>query len=323
MRGHMERSWVVLRDSAWWRRVSGAKSSRWLRRSPAAERLGTARRFAETALQYRADPTRFDSVQTFCLFLGQVKSGGSLLGALLDAHPRIVLADEVGPLDYLAAGFSREQLFHLLAKASRREAMKGRITARRLEPYSLAVPGQHQGRSAEVTVIGDSRAGPTTRLLGRRPALLDDLREALGAVDDRYIHIVRDPFDPISAMVVRGGRNLADAVDDYAAQCRRLQLLRGLLGPGRLLTVHYEDLLAAPEERLRSACRFLGVEADASYLAACGSVIDASRQGERRWVEWTSPAHRQVGQLIEEFPFLNRYGADLDAGRAAGDGGNA
>jgi Ser/Thr protein kinase RdoA (MazF antagonist) len=306
----LERSWVTLRDSSAWRRMRQLDGVRRLQRTSSFGRLATKRRFVETALRHRMDTSRFDSVQTFCLLLGPVKSGGSLLGALLDAHPRIVLADEVGPLQYLDAGFGREQLFHLLDKGARREAMKGRVTARRLEPYSLAVPGQHQGHSEEVTVVGDSTAGPTTRLLGRRPELLGHLREVLGPVEDRYVHVVRDPLDPISAMVVRGGRSLDEAIDDFGGQCERIERLRDLIGVERLLTVHYEDLIARPEQQLQTVCRFLGVEPEAGYLSACGRVVDASRAGERRWVSWTPSARSRVEQLIARFPFLERYGGD-------------
>jgi hypothetical protein len=307
MSEHITQRWVAFRDSPQWRRVSGSPPVVQLRRHPVAQHLGLARRSVETSLRHRADPTRFDSVHAFCLFVGHTKSGGSLLGALLDAHPEIVFSDEVGPLAYLDAGFRREQLFHLMAKAARREAMKGRVTARRLEPYSLAVPGQQQGACSGTRVIGDSRAGPTTRLLAERPELLTQLRSALGSVEDRYIQVVRHPVDPISAMVIRGRRTIDGAVDDHAAQCRRLVGLRELIGSDRLLTVHYEDLIAAPRETVASVCRFLGVGADQGYLTACSQLVTGSRPGERRWVDWTSPAEARVAELVEGFSFLERY----------------
>ena len=47
----------------------------------------------------------FVDVQTYCLFIGHGRSGHSILGALLDAHPNIILPDEVDVLKYLQAGF--------------------------------------------------------------------------------------------------------------------------------------------------------------------------------------------------------------------------
>ena len=70
------------------------------------------------------NPERFAATDVLCVFIGHVKSGGSLLGAMLDAHPDALVSDEVGVLKYLEAGFSREQIFHLIEKGSRREAVK-------------------------------------------------------------------------------------------------------------------------------------------------------------------------------------------------------
>jgi len=270
----------------------------------------TARRFVSTSLQSARDPGRFRDVETICIFVGHVKSGGTLIGALLDAHPNAVLADEIDVLRYLSAGFRREQIFDLLLKGSRREARKGRVTARRLEPYSLAVPTQWQGRYEVLRVIGESRAGPTTRRLGREPWLLPRLYERMSGVRPRFVHVVRDPFDPIAAMIVRGKRSFTDASSDYSHQCRTLLELRERIDPEDLLTVRYEDFVRGPQESLRRVCGFLGLEASDDYLAACASIVDPAFRPERRLVEWRPEQIDAVRTMIEQTPFLDRYAAD-------------
>ena len=307
MRAGVEQTWVSWLDSPAWRWFGRSPAGRRLFASPAFRIADNARRAHQAARSRALRPGAFASVRTFCVFLGTVKSGGSLLGALLDAHPDVVLADEADALRYVAAGFDRQQLFHVLARTARREAMKGRVTARRLAPYSLAVPGQWQGRCTDPVVLGDSRAGPTTRQLGDRPELLGRLQTLLGPVQDRYIHVVRHPCDPISAMVLRGRRSLDDAVDDYAGQCRRLRHLRGRLPADRLLTLRYEDLVAAPAAQLDQVCGFLGVDAPADYLRACVRLVDPARPGEREQVAWTPQARAAVAALTRQFPFLDSY----------------
>jgi hypothetical protein len=54
------------------------------------------------------------------MFVGHNKSGTSMVGSLLDAHPEVILSDEADALDYVRAGFSREQIFHILLGQSRR-----------------------------------------------------------------------------------------------------------------------------------------------------------------------------------------------------------
>lgn len=307
MSGVVERRWVSVLDSAAWRRFGKSRFGASVFDSRLYRYVDTARRYAQTAAGARRHPDTFASVDVFCLFLGPVKSGGTLVGALLDAHPRIVMADEADPMRYVAAGFRREQIFQLLARSARRESMKGRVTARRLEPYSLAVPGGSQGVVDRPIVIGDTRAGPTTRLLGDRPELIERLRGMLGDVADRYVQVVRNPFDPISAMVLRSGRTIEDAAADFAAQCRRLAMLRDRIEPDRLLTVRYEAVVRSPVDQLDRVCRFLGLEPDPGHLEACAAIVDTSRPGEHTLVEWSPSAIARVDQLVAEFSFLGGY----------------
>jgi hypothetical protein len=271
----------------------------------------TARRFVSTSLRSARDPDRFRDVETICIFVGHVKSGGTLIGALLDAHPNAVMADEIDVLRYLSAGFRRDQIFDLLLKGSRREARKGRVTGRRLEPYSLAVPMQWQGRYEVLRVIGESRAGPTTRRFDHDPRLLPRLYERMGEVRPRFVHVVRNPYDPIAAMIVRGKRSFADASSDYARQCRTLLRLRERIDPEDLLTVWYEDFVRRPHESLGRVCGFLGLEASDEYRAACARIVDPSFRSERLLIEWRPEHVDAVRATIEQIPFLlDRYGVD-------------
>lgn len=297
-------------DSESWRRLTRSRAGSRLLGSRSYRAADTARRFVSTSLQSARDPGRFRDVETICIFVGHVKCGGTLIGALLDAHPDAVLADEMDVLRYLSAGFRREQIFDLLLKGSRREARKARVTARRLVPYSLAVPVQWQGRYEVLRVIGESRAGPTTRRLGREPWLLPRLYERMNGVRPRFVHVVRDPFDPIAAMIVRGKRSFTDASSDYSRQCRTLLELRERIDPEDLLTVRYEDFVRGPQKSLRRVCEFLGLEASDDYLEACASIVDPTFRPERRLVEWRPEQIEAVRTMIEQTPFLDRYAAD-------------
>lgn len=308
MTGRVERRWVQLIDSGRWRRALGSSTVSRMRSTSAYRSLDLTRRSVTTRWSSRRAPGRFSQVEVLCVFVGHVKSGGSLLGAMLDAHPEVLVSDEVDLLRYLEAGFGREQLCHLVEKGSRREAMKGRVTARRLEPYSLAVPGSSQGRATCVRVLGDVRAGPTTRRLGDDPELLEQLERAMAPTQVRLVHVVRNPFDPISAMVRRGQRSFSNAIADYAAQCERLLHLRSVIPAERLLTVRYESFTRDPVGGLAEVCGFLGLEPPAPYLAACAGVVQGDRAGERTTVDWNEESIASVEALIETTPFLSGYG---------------
>lgn len=303
----LERLWVHWLNSARWRAFAKDGPGARVLRSPIYRRLDNTRRYALTAYQSYRQPGLFQDVKTFCLFIGQVKSGGTLLGALLDAHPSVVLADEIDALRYVAAGFKRDQIFHLLLKGAKREAMRGRITARRLTPYSLAVPGQWQGRHQQIQVIGDSKAGPSTRQFGEDPRLLEQLQVVLHTVDLRIVQVVRNPYDPISAMMMRSGRSFEDAIEHYFDYCRTLATLRRRLPERCLTAVHYEQFVQQPRQTLSSLCQFVQIEADDAYLTACAGIVKPTPDQYRQQVTWTPHWISVVRDRMRPFDFLAGY----------------
>ena len=56
------------------------------------------------------DRRQFDSIETYCGFVGYPRSGHTLVAALLNAHPEIVMANELGALDWLNKGLGRSQI---------------------------------------------------------------------------------------------------------------------------------------------------------------------------------------------------------------------
>lgn len=315
MRPSLERVWVGFLDSPGWRRLSAARFVRGVMGGAAFASLDLRRRRVLATLAARRDPDLARDVETICLFIGHVKSGGSLLGAMIDAHPDALIADEVDVLDHLAAGFSRPQLLAVLAKGSRREAMKGRVTARRLQPYSLAIGDQWQGRHRRARVIGESRAGPTTRKMGADPRRLEQLVRFAAPARLRFIRVVRNPLDPVGAMVVRGGRTVDDAIADYSAQAERAELVTSQLEKAEVMTVHYETLVDHPAETLSSVLGFLDLEPEPGLVEACVGLVDRSREPERRLVEWTPSQLDGVLGLLERHPRLERYRAEIETER--------
>jgi hypothetical protein len=299
-------AWHVMTDSDAFRWVAKRGPGRAVLRSRAFARVDTLRRHALATSAIRRAPDRFVQVRTFCFFVGHNKSGTSLLGGLLDAHRAIVLADELDALRYVEAGFARDQIFHLVERGSRSEARKRRVTARRLQPYSYHVPGQSQGDSDVPIVVGDSTSGASTRRLGARPDLAGRTRALMPGVDVRLIQVIRNPFDPISLMMVRGGRSFVNAIDHYFAACEALTRIRRAEGAA-LLPVRYEDFVRDPGEGLSSACAFLGVDAGRGYIDACASIVRPQPDRGRELVPWTRSWIDHVERRLARFDFLEGY----------------
>jgi len=81
----------------------------------------------------------FGELGSFCLFLGYPRSGHSLVGALLDARPNMVIAHELNALDFVQHGIKREALYYLLLSRARWFARRNAEWS----GYKYAVPPQH------------------------------------------------------------------------------------------------------------------------------------------------------------------------------------
>ena len=100
--------------------------------------------------------TLYKGVETFVLFIGHARSGHSLVGAILDAHPQIVIPHEfklLGKWDYYKtkskgdSGLLKNRLFFDLQALSREQAMFGNRASNcaASRDYCYHVAGQWQG----------------------------------------------------------------------------------------------------------------------------------------------------------------------------------
>lgn len=258
--------------------------------------------FLESAWGCRARRHDFDGVQAFCLFLGYPRSGHSLVGSLMDAHPQMVFAHEANALKAIRYGFRRTQLFYWLACRSRRFSEAGRSYT----GYSYEVPGQWQGRYRDLRVIGDKFGDFTVESFRRRPGLLARVRALVG-VPVRFVHVVRNPFDNIATIALREGRSLESAAEFYFHLAANVMRFTAGLAPGEVLEVRHEALIASPRETIRSWCAFFGLEAPPDYVEACAGIVFPSPHRSRMEVTWPAGLVEAVGRRSEEYPFLAGY----------------
>jgi hypothetical protein len=250
--------------------------------------------------RYRDD---LASVESFLVFVGHPRSGHSLVGSLLDAHPEMVVSHELDVLKYLEAGYRRAQLLTLVLEHARANADAGRKSW----GYSYAVPGQWQGRWTRLAVVGDKRGRMTTHRLHLRPGLLDELERTVG-VPVKVVQVVRNPYDNVATMHTRGGGEIGTQVARYAELSATVDAVAAGRDGAGFHRMYHEDLVADTPAVLTDLCRFLGVDAPADWLAACDGIVNPSPHRTRDGVDWTPQARAALDDVVATTPWLGRYG---------------
>ena len=252
----------------------------------------------------RDDNQTFENVETFCMFIGYPRSGHSLVGSLLDAHPNAVIAHELNALECVEMGFDRWRIFQLVLENSRRVARSGR----EWEGYSYKIPNQWQGRFERLQVIGDKKGGASTRILSSTPGILRRLSDIVDT-EVKFIHVVRNPYDNISTMFKhnRHNRSLRSVIEDYLSMCATNSKISEWVGDDSVFDLRHEALVEAPEELLGDLCGFLGLECKGDYLETCASLVFDTPRKTRYEVEWDASAIAAVQEGIDSHEYLRGY----------------
>jgi len=140
----------------------------------------------------------FESVEKFCLFIGPPRSGTSLVGSTLDAHPNIIISNELRLfLLFESLKPSQEMLFDIIKKISKNQYDQGRRGA---GGYSYLIKNQYQGNSSLAKVVGNKSCDKTLDYIYNHPDKFDEFKSLVG-VPIFFIHMTRNPYDVISAML--------------------------------------------------------------------------------------------------------------------------
>lgn len=240
---------------------------------------------------------RFEEIETFLLFIGPPRSGHSLVGSFLDAHPDAVVAHELDVLALLSSGWRRDEMYERIIRHDRAWTSSGRNWF----GYNYEVPGQWQGRFRRLQVVGDKRGAVTTERIADDPGLVPRLGELVG-VPVRFVLVVRNPFDNLATMARRAGQPPEAVADRYFRIC---EFVGDLMRQYPVYDLRHEDVVADPRGQMRSLCEWLGLEPSAGYLDACAGVVFEAPRKTRSSVEWSPQLIDRVSSAIGRYDFLS------------------
>lgn len=252
---------------------------------------------------------RLDEVESVCLFIGHPRSGHSLVGAMLDAHPDLCIAHELDMLAFLREGWEGRELMWACMEYARRSAAEGH----RWDAYAYHVPGQWQGRQRRLRVVGDKKGGLTSIALLRRPALLDRLLATFD-VPVRWIHVVRHPLDNISTIHHKHHTDLPTSAAGYFSVCETVDKLVARVGRHSVHRLTQEQLTHRPQQVLFDLANLLGVSPDPAWLKASAGLVWSKPRRARDKVQWSPGLVAAVAQLSQRHDWLRQYPFEVTPG---------
>ena len=291
-------------------------------------------------------------VKKFLLFVGYGRSGHSIIGSILDAHPHVIVSYEF----YTFRSWSKlavadeenwkANYFNELYKKSYEDA--NRVRMNKEKGYNLKIDNLWQGRYDEhIDVIGDKSAGATTEdFLKNKISLLmkyTELEEKV-SLPFHLIHTVRNPFDVIATTMIyriigipafgalkkKFTRHLDEAEreklklnypkilekiveETFSYYNATMQLMSVFLSMGdKLLEVHNTDLVHYPKETIFEICEFLELECSDDYLDVCAGKIFKSTSRTRNMVVWPTKLKNMIERRIKKYDMLERYDFNSD-----------
>lgn len=268
-----------------------------------AEEIRALRPMAQTGVE--AVGARLKHVEGVCLFIGHPRSGHSLVGAMLDAHPDLCIAHELDMLAFLRQGWTDRELMWACMENSRRSASIGH----RWGAYAYQIPGQWQGRQRQLRIVGDKKGGQTSIALRRNPGLLDRLLSTFD-VPVRWIHVVRNPWDNISTVQKKHRTDLQTSAAAFFAVAETVDQVVRRVGRQAVHRLTQEELTAEPERVLRDLSAFLGMAPDPAWLQASAGLVWSKPSRARDRVQWNPGLHGAIRKLAARHDWLAHYRFD-------------
>lgn len=251
------------------------------------------------------DQNLFRNVETYCMFIGYPRSGHSLVGSLLDAHPNVVIAHELDALGFLESGFGRNQICSLILKNDQNFTQSGREWT----DYKYVVPNQYQGSFEKLLVIGDKKGRVSTERVARNRELLEKLRSTL-KMKVRIVHVMRNPFDNISTIYKRSKISLSEAIERYFFLCQGVIDIKAMVDETEIIDMRHEMFVENPQREMTQLINFLNISYTNEYIQDCTSVVKESPHKSRQDVDWTNDLIQQVELKMRNYAFLKGYQFD-------------
>jgi hypothetical protein len=231
--------------------------------------------FFSSKVRYKSEGES-DMTSGILLFIvGCGRSGTSLLGSMMNAHPEVAITYEAEFIRRLALRRHRYELAGSFdADAFQAELVGSRsfpaLDMSETEVHAVLTPTPLDYAEAIRRLLaayahrrGKSFSGDKTPDGVLTMRLIADLFPEV-----RFLHIIRDGRAVALSLLQTewGAKTIEDAAYYWRSRVRAGRRAGRAIGPDRYREVRYEDLVSQPDNTLSQLCRFLGLEFDTAML---------------------------------------------------------
>ena len=284
-----------------------------------------------------------EGVKKFVLFVGHGRSGHSIIGAVLDAHPNVIMAHEYRVLEPCVRGSSTPQiqskrdLFNNLYRNSYRSVQTGwRSPLPTSKGYNLHIESQWQGTFSQLKVIGDKGGGKLSNTLveslNKTVSCFSHLKKKI-QIPIVLFHVVRNPFDMLATKfanrrklsvheMISKGRTLNVARNEIISAARNLarrekSAMKWInskeMKNTEVVHIRSEEFINDPRRRVKEMCYALDVPCPPYYVRACDEKIYKKVSASHKIINCTKAVIQEVRGIFKQIPSFSGYSFDPNA----------
>ncbi len=238
----------------------------------------------------------YKNIKKFVSFIGGVRTGHTLVGSLLDAHPNIDISIRQNPMLKLENNISRNSLFDIIIKYCKK-------SKRKIGGYSYLINNSKRGN---IYVIGDSAATYKNMKKISNNKIFNKFCNYI-RVPIYWIWVIRDPFETVQSACKISGKPIDNVIERYEEAyllshkfCKKHK--------GKVIIVYLEELIKDPKKEVSKILDFIVVPYDKKYLDNCARFVFSNPHKVFNSKIWNKKQLNKVNNIIKNISELSCYG---------------